>query len=149
MRYSRLKKLAVALFFILLPAVALALDPPQDKGKPEKAKQEKKVDHKDNGDSLDVIAVASAGIHLSYGDARRFAVESDLTGYKPLPPGIRKNLARGKPMPPGIEKTRMPTSFLQKLPKPKGYTWRIAGTDLALVFDADLSVSGVLRDVFK
>jgi len=149
MRISRLEGVAVFLLVMSVPATLLALDPPQDKGKPDKAKNEKSVDHKDHGDSLDVIAVASAGIRLSYGDARRFAVDSNLTGYKPLPPGIRKNLARGKPMPPGIAKTRMPSSFLRRLPAHEGYEWRIAGSDLALVFEADMSISGVLKDVFK
>jgi len=149
MRYSELKRHAVILLVILMPAMVLAMDPPQDKGKPDKAKNEKTVDHKDHGDSLDVIAVASAGIQLSYGDARRYAVESELTGYKPLPPGIRKNLARGKPMPPGIAKTRAPSSFLKRLPAHEGYEWRIAGTDLALVFQVDMSISGILKDVFK
>lgn len=149
MRYPRLEKLAVVLLVVLMPASLLALEPPQDKGKPDKAKNEKKVAHEDHGDSLDVIAVVSAGIRLSYGDARQYAVESDLTGYKPLPPGIRKNLARGKPMPPGIAKTRMPYSFLNRLPAHEGYEWQIAGSDLALVFQADMSISGVLRDVFK
>jgi len=146
---SRFWKLVAVLLVILMPAVAMALDPPQDKGKPDKAKHEKTVDHKDNSDSLDLIAVASAGIRLSYGDARRFAVESNLTGYKPLPPGIRKNLARGKPMPPGIAKTRMPSSFLKNLPAHNGYEWQIAGTDLALVLRADKMIAGVLKDVFK
>lgn len=149
MRISKLQGVAAALLVIMMPATLLALDPPQDKGKPDKAKNEKKVDHNDHGGSLDVIAVASVGIRLSYGDARQFAVESNLTGYKPLPPGIRKNLARGKPMPPGIAKTRMPSSFLTRLPAHEGYEWRIAGTDLALVFQADMSISGVLKDVFK
>jgi hypothetical protein len=149
MRYTRLKKLAVVLVVILMPAVALALDPPKEEGKPVKAKNEQKAGHDQSGGSLDVIAVASAGIQLSYGDARRYAVESELTGYKPLPPGIRKNLARGKPMPPGIAKTRAPSSFLKRLPAREGYEWHIAGTDLALVFQADMSISGVLKDVFK
>jgi hypothetical protein len=52
-------------------------------------------------------------------------------------------------MPPGIAKTRMPSSFLNRLPAHEGYKWHIAGTDLALVFQADLSISGVLKDVFK
>ena len=149
MRSSGRLKLAGVLLVTLLPAAALALDPPQDRGKPDKTKSEKAVGHKDNGSSLDVIAVASAGIRLSYGDARRYAVESDLTGYKPLPPGIRKNLARGKPMPPGIAKTKMPASFLGKLPAHEGYEWQIAGSDLALVFKADMTISGVLKDIFR
>lgn len=149
MRDSRCWKFVAVLLVVLMPAVAMALDPPQDKGKPDKAKQEKKADRDDHGDSLDLLAVASAGIRLSYGDARRFAVESNLTGYKPLPPGIRKNLARGKPMPPGIAKTRMPSSFLKNLPSHDGYEWQVAGTDLALVLRADKMIAGVLKDVFK
>lgn len=149
MRISRLEGVVVFLLVISVPATSLALDPPQDKGKPDKAKNEMKVERDDHESSLDVIAVASAGIRLSYGDARQFAVESNLTGYKPLPPGIRKNFARGKPMPPGIAKTRMPSSFLNRLPAHGGYEWHIAGSDLVLVFQADLSISGVLKDVFK
>ena len=149
MRHTGTWRLAAVLLVILMPAVVLALDPPQDKGKPDKTKQDKDFEFKDHGGSPDVIAVASAGIQLTYGDARRYAVESDLTGYKPLPPGIRKNLARGKPMPPGIAKTRMPSPFLAKLPAHDGYEWQIAGSDLALVFKADLTISGVLKDVFR
>jgi len=149
MPFSNLQRVAAVLIVLLVPATLLALEPPQDKWKPDKGKNEQKADRYEHGNSLDVIAVASAGIRLSYGDARQLAVESNLTGYKPLPPGIRKNLARGKPMPPGIAKTRMPSSFLNRLPAHEGYEWRIAGTDLALVFQADLSISGVLKDVFK
>ena len=149
MRYARLNRLTVLALVILMPAVALALEPPQEKSKPDKVKSEQRGGHDQDSGSLDVIAVASAGIHLSYGDARRYAVESELTGYKPLPPGIRKNLARGEPMPPGIAKTRMPSSYLSRLPAHEGYEWQIAGTDLALVFQADMTISGVLKDVFK
>ena len=59
MRYTRLKRLAVVLLVILMPAVALALDPPKEKGKPDKAKNEQKAGHDQSGGSLDVIAVAS------------------------------------------------------------------------------------------
>jgi hypothetical protein len=149
MRISRLRGVAAVLLVILIPATLMAMDPPQDKSKPDKAKSERKEGRNDHESSLDVIAVASAGIRLSYGDARQFAVESNLTGYKPLPPGIRKNLARGKPMPPGIAKTRMPSSFMSRLPAHEGYEWHIAGSDLVLVFQADLSISGVLKNVFK
>ena len=41
---------------------------------------------------------------ISYTTARALAVNYGLTGYKALPPGIAKNLARGKPLPPGIAK---------------------------------------------
>jgi len=127
----------------------LALEPPQGKGHSDKAKKEKHADREDHEDSFDLIVVASAGINISYGDARATAVENNLTGYKPLPPGIRKNLARGKPMPPGIAKTRLPSSFSSRIPAHDGYQWSVAGTDLVLVFKADLTIAGVLKDVFQ
>ena len=49
MRYTRLKRLAVVLLVILMPAVALALDPPKEKGKPDKAKNEQKAGHDQSG----------------------------------------------------------------------------------------------------
>ena len=133
----------------VIACTAATANPAPGKDKPGQQKSDKKQDKDKHGDSIDVIAVLDAGIHLTYGDARRYAVDSHLTGYKPLPPGIRKNLARGKPMPPGIAKTRLPASFLDRLPAHDGYDWRVAGTDLVLVFDADLSIAGVLEDVFK
>lgn len=138
-------------FIGAFPTLSAAL-PGQGKGNPDKAKNEKNENREDHGDPKDssgVIAVLSAGISLGYDDARGLAVENGLMGYKPLPPGIRKNLALGKPMPPGIAKTRFPASYLDRLPTHDGYEWRIAGTDLVLIFKADLSISGVLRDVFK
>ena len=83
-----------------------------------------------------------------FGDARRLAVDQGLTGMKPLPPGIRKNLARGKPMPPGIAKTRMPNSYINQLPSHPGYEWQQAGSDLVLVVAGSLVISDVLEGVF-
>ena len=88
----------------------------------------------------------SAGI--SFGEARDLAVKHQMTGQKPLPPGIQKNLARGKPMPPGIAKTRMPGGFVDQLPRHEGYEWRQAGGDLLLVASASLVISDILEDVF-
>ena len=99
--------------------------------------------HKTN---FDLSLSDSAGI--SFGDARRLAVDQGLTGMKPLPPGIRKNLARGKPMPPGIAKTRMPSSYINQLPSHPGYEWQQAGSDLVLVVAGSLVISDVLEGVF-
>jgi hypothetical protein len=88
----------------------------------------------------------SAGI--SIGDARHLASQYQLTDSKPLPPGIRKNLARGKPMPPGIAKTRLPEPFIGQLPHHPGYEWRQAGADLVLVVSGSLVISDVLKGVF-
>ncbi|MFC1689811.1 anti-virulence regulator CigR family protein [Pseudomonadota bacterium] len=85
---------------------------------------------------------------ISFGDARKLAVDNGLTGYKPLPPGIRKNLARGKPMPPGIAKTRMPGAFIRQLPHHDGYEWQQAGSDLVLVAIGSLIIADVLERVF-
>jgi hypothetical protein len=61
-----------------------------------------------------------------------------------LPPGIRKNLARGKPLPPGIAKKLNP-DFARQLPNYQGYEWRQVGTDAALI---DIS-TGVIREIMR
>lgn len=142
------RSLLAVLVLTSSPSFLTQLEASHGRGQSDKPKNEKKADKKGH-ESIEVIAVASAGISVSYGDARAIALDNHLTGHKPLPPGIRKNLARGKPMPPGIAKTRLPSSFLNRLPAHDGYEWSIAGTDLVLIFKADLSISGVLRDVFS
>jgi hypothetical protein len=131
-----------------LLTTSLQADPPKNKGNSGKDKSEAR-DH-DSGFDVDVdlnlSAMISAGI--SFGDARKLAVDYDLTGQKPLPPGIRKNLARGKPMPPGIAKTRMPNSFMHQLPHYDGYEWQLAGSDLVLVISGSLVISDILKGVF-
>ena len=153
---TKLKSFASVILVSMIPATLPALEPAQgngqgnqDKNKSDKAKNEQKENRQDQRDVDDAVLTLSAGISISYKEARQFAVESDLTGYKPLPPGIRKNLARGKPIPPGIAKTRLPSSFLNNLPAREGYEWQVAGTDLLLVFNADKLISNVLKDVFK
>ena len=93
--------------------------------------------------------LVSAGISVSA--ARTLAVESGVhtLGYKPLPPGIRKNLARGKPLPPGIEKTRLPAAYLARLPRHPGYDWAAVGADLVLISLATYLIADVLQDVFR
>jgi hypothetical protein len=88
----------------------------------------------------------SAGI--SIGDARRLATQSGLTGTKPLPPGIQKNLARGKPLPPGIARKQLPGPFISQLPHHPGYEWQQAGADLVLVVSGSLVISDILEGVF-
>lgn len=87
-----------------------------------------------------------AGITVSL--ARRYALEDGLGGYAALPPGIRKNLARGKPLPPGIAKKAVPAALLGQLPYHPGYEWRIAGSDLILISIATAVVADVLHGVF-
>jgi len=61
-----------------------------------------------------------------------------------LPPGIRKNLARGKPLPPGIAK-RFDSRLLGQLPHYDGYEWRQVGTDVVLVALA----SGLIYEIIE
>lgn len=128
---------------LALSLATLQAEPPDEKG--ESGSWKKKDNNKVNVD-LGLSATISAGI--SVGDARILASEHGLTGSKPLPPGIRKNMARGKPMPPGIEKTRMPQSFINELPRHDGYEWRQAGADLVLVATGSLIISDILEGVF-
>jgi len=130
---------------ILFSAASLA-DPPENKGKSDKSSNEAQSDWGDVNVDLGLSATVTAGI--SFGDARKLAVDYGLTGSKPLPPGIRKNLARGKPMPPGIAKTRMPDSFIGQLPRHDGYEWQQAGSDLVLVVAGSLVISDILEGVF-
>lgn len=132
----------------LISSLALAVSslqaaPPEGKGKSGNGKN--KDSNAVNVD-LGLSATISAGI--SIGDARILASNHRITGSKPLPPGIKKNMARGKPMPPGIQKTRMPESFINELPRHDGYEWQQAGADLILVASGSLIISDILEGVF-
>jgi len=132
----------------LISSLALAVSslhaaPPDEKGKSGNGK---KKDNNTVNVDLGLSATISAGI--SVGDARVLASNHRITGGKPLPPGIRKNLAIGKPMPPGIQKTRMPESFINELPRHDGYEWQQAGADLVLVASGSLIISDILEGVF-
>ncbi|MGY0660149.1 anti-virulence regulator CigR family protein [Bordetella bronchiseptica] len=102
---------------------------------------------KRSGDGGVSVELRHAGITIS--TARGYALEYGVTGYGSLPPGIRKNLARGKPLPPGIAKKAVPPSMLARLPAYPGYEWRVAGSDLVLVALATAVVADVLLDVFR
>lgn len=93
------------------------------------------------------VTLSTAGITVS--TARGYAVQAGATGYGSLPPGIRKNLARGKPLPPGIAKKMVPGPMLARLPVHPGYEWRVAGSDLILVAIATAVVADVLTGVFN
>ena len=132
--------------FASLFSATLLADPPKNKGKPDKTNSEERADKNNFSVNADLSIMVSAGISIA--DARKLASRYELTGGKPLPPGIRKNLARGKPMPPGIQKTRLPVSFVDRLPSHEGFEWQQAGTDLVLVVTGSLVISDVLEGVF-
>ncbi|WP_312571773.1 anti-virulence regulator CigR family protein [Stutzerimonas balearica] len=60
-----------------------------------------------------------------------------------LPPGIRKNLARGKPLPPGIA-MKLDQRLLDRLPHYAGYEWRQVGRDLLLI-----AASGAIYEILE
>lgn len=153
-QYSSAAKILLALLVSvsLIGSPAFA-DPPAGKGKPDKAEKKaakkagkEKKNKKRKGEDADNTLVM-AGITVA--QARRMALDYRYTGYKSLPPGIQKNLARGKPLPPGIAKKMVPSGMLSRLPRHAGYEWRVAGTDLILVAIATNVVADVLSGVFR
>lgn len=119
-----------------------------DKGK-GKSPDQYQTDMRSSGSGHEdaVISLVLAGISIS--QARDLAVTHHVTGYKPLPPGIRRNLARGKPLPPGIAKQSLPPGMLGSLPRHEGYEWQRCGADLVLVSLASAVIADVLVDVFQ
>ncbi len=146
-RYRSLVALAAVTLFLTEPLMA---DHSNSKGSSAKSKNESISGGVTGEVNLAVGASFSATVTagISFGDARRLAVDNSLTGYKPLPPGIRKNLERGKPMPPGIAKTRLPSSFVDQLPHHDGHEWRQVGSDLVLVAIGSLIIVDILERVF-
>lgn len=127
-----------------LTATAVLADPPEGKGKGK----QKKGDSAESA-TASTTSLITAGITAAI--ARQYALDSGVKSgsYKPLPPGIQKNLARGKPLPPGIAKKHAPSSMLGRLPQHPGYEWQMAGTDLVLVQIGTAIVADVLKDVFR
>lgn len=80
---------------------------------------------------------------------RVFFEEHRPEDVKPIPPGTRKNLARGKPMPPGIAKQTLPPDLLQTLPERDGYEVVRVGWDVLLVEVATGIIHDVLMDVIR
>lgn len=139
----------VALIAPLLTHPVSAAD--ADKEHQHKAKaSEKQLRQQDKQKLTELKPAAltiSAGISLA--DARALAQRYQMTGQSALPPGIRKNLARGKALPPGIAKKSMPETMLAQLPQHQGYQWQVVGTDLVLVSVATAVIADLLVDVFR
>ena len=80
---------------------------------------------------------------------RHFYSSQPVSGVEGLPPGIRKNLARGKPLPPGIAKKVAPRGLQAGLGLPAGYELVEIGVDVLLVEVATQIVHDVLMDVIR
>lgn len=72
-----------------------------------------------------------------------------LVDVQPLPPGIRKNLARGKPLPPGLARRTLPAPVVANLPRVVGYEWQAVGTDLVLVQLGTMIVAELILDALN
>jgi hypothetical protein len=146
-----MQKIITTIVLILFISCSLLVsflhaDPPEDKGKKEKAeKQEpgKKNEHQVGGSAVVPFD------DIRFEDIRRIAVANHCTGYEELPPGIRKNLVRGKALPPGIAKKVVPDPVFRALPAYPGYEWRIYGSDLVLVSIATDIIEIVVAGVFR
>jgi len=68
---------------------------------------------------------------------------------KPLPPGIRKKLARGGTLPPGIAKQALPDGLHRQLPPRDGQSYEVIGSDVVLVETATQVIVDVLKDVLR
>ncbi len=133
----------------LLAASALA-NPPEGKGgKKHNKHNDENASYSSGGSDGSTTLLVSAGISATI--ARQIAMDAGVKtgGYKPLPPGIQKNLARGKPLPPGIAKKSAPPGMLSQLPRHPGYEWQMVGIDLVLVQAGTAIVADVLKDVFR
>jgi len=151
MMTSRMHIVLGLLVALAWPAADSLAAPPEGRGKPDNVPgQGHGHGHEKGGppghsDMSVELAVAGITVEL----ARQYATSYRYTGYKPLPPGIRKNLARGKPLPPGIAMQAVPADLLVRLPVHPGYEWRVCGNDLVLYAIAGAVVADVLYDVFR
>ena len=127
----------------LLPSPTIAA-PPEGKGN-----NTRKKDHPHRDDSANASTLVRAGISVAAARELFRNTGGSPGSHKPLPPGIRKNLARGKPIPPGIARTRLPGAYVGQLPHYPGYEWLGAGLDLLLVQTASGVIADVLIDVFR
>jgi Ni/Co efflux regulator RcnB len=150
--------LALALSASLITAHPAGAAPPEGKGKPhkehkhekaQKSEKAKKGDSSPGPKSSSETTAPLVSAAIGFDKARQIAVANHYTGYGALPPGIRKNLARGKPLPPGIAKKTVPGPMLAQLPSYPGHEWRIYGSDLVLVAVATAVIADVLFDVFQ
>ncbi len=104
---------------------------------------------KDRGRAAAVAEVTfSVNVDLER-DIRAFYAERPARGVEALPPGIRRNLARGKPLPPGIAKRTAPPELVSSLRLPHGYELVEVGLDVLVVEVATAVIHDVLTDVIR
>ncbi|HYC05830.1 MAG TPA: anti-virulence regulator CigR family protein [Azospirillaceae bacterium] len=119
------------------------------KGGPEKAGGNKGGGNARGGGNPQELLQAGATAALVSGLLGQEAPRVLSVGAKPLPPGIRKNLARGKALPPGLAREPVPAPVLATLPRVDGHEWVRIGTELVLIGVASLVIAQVIEGVFS
>ena len=71
-----------------------------------------------------------------------------MTGYKPLPNDVRREIVLGRPLPSKAHPRPVPEPMRRQLPYHPGYEWRIAGQDLILVAATTLIIHEIIHNVF-
>lgn len=89
------------------------------------------------------ISIEEAALREIFRDQKAY-IDADSS----LPPGIRKNLARGKPLPPGIAK-KFDNRVRSKLPDYPGYDWRQVGTDAVLIDATTGIVEAIIANALR
>lgn len=84
--------------------------------------------------------------NFDYRAAQYWSRQNNYYGFRPLPPGIRMNMARGMRVPYGISYRSLPPQYVGYLPRYRGYEWRGYGTDLVLVGVGTAIIAEVIRD---
>lgn len=103
----------------------------------------------DVGVSADVTL---SGVTLSVDlttQIRDFYASRPASNVEALPPGIRRNLARGKPLPPGLAKRSPPPELVSHVHVRDGYELVEVGVDVFLVEVATNVIHDVLMDVIR
>lgn len=109
-----------------------------------------------NGNSRPAASTPStsvtASVSISVGDIaiiRDFYASQPARGVETLPPGIRRNLARGKPLPPGIAKRSPPQGLQSRIAIPESFEIVEVGLDVFLVEVATGLIHDALMDVIR
>lgn len=150
-------RISVALMTLALTlgSTGIGAQPPENRGKPDghPGKQGQQVDKEYRKDKKDHeryerddarnIRIEETVIRDIFRDQRDYIGADDS-----LPPGIRKNLARGKPLPPGIAR-KFDGRVQSRLPSYPGYDWRQVGTDAVLINTTTGIVETIIDNILR
>jgi hypothetical protein len=108
------------------------------------------VEAQGRGNQRDAIEVTGPTLSVVLqAEIRDFYAARPAAGVESLPPGIRRNLARGKPLPPGIAKKNVPAELRSRVGIADGYELVEVGLDVFLVEVATSIIHDVLMDVIR